>query len=308
MELLTLILIPLLAATLRVATPLLFAALGEVLAERAGVLNLGIEGTLMLGAFVGFAMTAATGSLWLGVLAAMVMGLVCGLLVALLTVTFGLNQHVSGLGVTLLTSGLALFLYRVLFGVTGGAQASIESFKPLQVLPAANAFAPITNHYLLTYLAFLLAPGLWWLLQRTQFGLQVRAVGENPEAADVAGINVFRVRYLALMLGGALMGLAGAFLSLAQLGAFTFGIVAGRGWIAIALVIFGNWQPFKVLLGALLFSALQAVQLRLQAEGITQIPYEMLLAMPYILTIAALAFAGRAASVPAALLKPYRRE
>ena len=308
MELLTLIFIPLLAATLRVATPLLFAALGEVLAERAGVLNLGIEGTLMLGAFVGFAMTAATGSLWLGVLAAMVMGLVCGLLVALLTVTFGLNQHVSGLGVTLLTSGLALFLYRVLFGVTGGAQASIESFKPLQVLPAANAFAPITNHYLLTYLAFLLAPGLWWLLQRTQFGLQVRAVGENPEAADVAGINVFRVRYLALMLGGALMGLAGAFLSLAQLGAFTFGIVAGRGWIAIALVIFGNWQPFKVLLGALLFSALQAVQLRLQAEGITQIPYEMLLAMPYILTIAALAFAGRAASVPAALLKPYRRE
>ena len=305
---LTLFLIPLLAATVRVATPLLFAALGETITERAGVLNLGIEGTMMLGSFVGFAVAASTGSLWLGLLAAVLMGIACGALVGLLTVTFGLNQHVSGLGVTLLTSGLALFLYRVLFGSTSGTQASLVAFKPLALLPAANPISQLTNQHLLTYIAFLLVPCLWWLLRQTQFGLSVRAVGENPEAADTAGINVFRVRYLALMLGGALMGLAGAFLSLAQLGAFTFGIIAGRGWIAIALVIFGNWQPFKVLLGTLLFGALQAVQLRLQAEGITIVPYEVLLAMPYILTIAALAFAGRAASVPAALLKAYRRE
>jgi len=149
---------------------------------------------------------------------------------------------------------------------------------------------------------------LSFLVHRTRFGLNIRAVGENPEAADVAGIPIFSVRYATLIAGGALMGLAGAFLSLAQLGAFTFGIIAGRGWIAIALVIFGNWQPGKVLLGTLLFGALQAVQLRLQAEGVTLVPYEVLLAMPYVLTIAALAFAGRAASAPAAMLKPYRRE
>ena len=176
------------------------------------------------------------------------------------------------------------------------------------LLPENLPLAALVNQYALTYLAFAVVPLAGWLLHRTRFGLSMRAVGENPEAADVAGINVYRVRYAALIAGGALMGVAGAFLSLAQLGSFTFGIIAGRGWIAIALVIFGNWQPGKVLLGTLLFGALQAIQLRLQAEGITLVPYEVLLAMPYVLTIAALAFAGRAASVPAAMLKPYRRE
>ena len=308
MDFVSLVFIPLIAATLRVSTPLLFAALGETLAERAGVLNLGIEGTMMLSAFAGFAVAVATGSLWVGLLAAMLIGVLCGALVALLTVTFGLNQHVSGLGVTLLTSGLALFLYRVLFSSTTGVQASIKAFEPLHPLAGTGALGEIFNQHGLTYLAFALVPALGWLLWRTRFGLNVRAVGENPEAADTAGIDVFRLRYRALMIGGALMGLAGAFLSLAQLGAFTFGIINGRGWIAIALVIFGNWQPGKVLLGTLLFGALQAIQLRLQAEGITVVPYELLLAMPYVLTIAALAFAGRNASVPAALLKAYRRE
>ena len=308
MATLTFVLVPLLAATLRVSTPLLFAALGETLAERAGVLNLGIEGSMMLGAFAGFAVASASGSVWLGVLAAVLTGIACGALVALLTVTFGLNQHVSGLGVTLLTSGLALFLYRVLFSSTTGVQANIKAFEPLNLFAGAGAVGELFNQHWLTYLALLLVPMMAGLLWRTRFGLNVRAVGENPEAADTAGINVFRVRYRALMIGGALMGLAGAFLSLAQLGAFTFGIINGRGWIAIALVIFGNWQPGKMLLGTLLFGALQAIQLRLQAEGITLVPYEMLLAMPYVLTIAALAFAGRNASVPAALLKAYRRE
>lgn len=307
MDFLTLALIPLFAATLRVATPLLFAALGETLTERAGVLNLGIEGAMTIGAFAGFAVASATGSLWLGLIAAIVIGVMCGGLVGVLTVTYGLNQHVSGLGVTLLTTGLALFLYRVLYGSTTGVQASIEPFKPIGLFPSTGV-GDIFNQYLLTYVAFALAPVMGWLLYRTRFGLNVRAVGENPEAADTAGVNVYRVRYVALMLGGGLMGLAGAFLSLAQLGAFTFGIIAGRGWIAIALVIFGNWQPLKVMLGALLFGAVQALQLRLQAEGVTLVPYEVLLALPYLITIAALAFAGRAASVPAALLKPYRRE
>jgi simple sugar transport system permease protein len=308
MEFFTLALVPLIAATLRVATPLLFAALGETISERAGVLNLGIEGMMMLGSFVGFAVAASTGSLWLGVVGALMIGMACGAMVGLLTVTFGLNQHVSGLGVTLLTSGLALFFYRVLYSSTTGVQARIEPFQQIDPLSFLGPAGTIFNQYLLTYIAFALVPVAWWLLYRTQFGLRVRAVGENPEAADTAGINVFRVRYIALMIGGALMGMAGAFLSLAQLGAFTFGIVAGRGWIAIALVIFGNWQPIKVFLGALLFGLLQATQLRLQAEGITLVPYEVLLALPYLITIAALAFAGRATTAPAALLKAYRRE
>jgi simple sugar transport system permease protein len=299
-------LLPLLAATLRVATPLLLAALGETLTERSGVLNLGIEGTMMAGAFAGFAVAAATGSLWLGVLGATLTGMACGALMALLTVTFGLNQHVSGLGVTLLLTGLSLFLYRVLYGSTTGVQARIEPFEQVALFPGPAG--AVLNQYALTYIAFALVPAMWCLLHRTQFGLNVRAVGENPEAADTAGVNVFRVRYIALIIGAALMGVAGAFLSLAQLGAFTFGIIAGRGWIAIALVIFGNWEPARVLMGALLFGALQALQLRLQAEGVTVVPYEVLLALPYLLTIAALAFAGRAASAPTAMLKPYRRE
>jgi len=307
MTVLAFTLIPLIAATLRVATPLLLAALGETLGENAGVLNLGIEGTMMLGAFVGFAAAASSGSLWLGVLGAVLVGAVCGAAVALLTVTFGLNQHVSGLGITLLTSGIALFFYRVLYGSTTGVQARIEPFQQVDPLPG-SVLGSIFQQHALTYIAFGLVPLAWWLLARTQFGLRVRAVGENPEAADTAGVNVFRVRYATLMMGGGLMGAAGAFLSLAQLGAFTFGIIAGRGWIAIALVIFGNWRPLKVLVGMLLFGALQALQLRLQAEGITLVPYEVLLALPYVLTILALAFAGRAASAPAAMLRAYRRE
>lgn len=300
-------LIALAAATLRVATPLLFAALGEMITERAGVLNLGIEGTMFLGAFAGFVVAATTGSLWLGLLAAVLVGIFCGLLMGLLTVTYGLNQHVSGLGVTLLTSGVALFVYRLLYGASS-AQTRIEPFPRLDPLARLGPAGELLNQYALTYVALLLVPVIWWLLYRTSPGLRLRAVGENPEAADMAGVNVFRVRYLGLSIAGALMGLGGAFLSLAQLGAFTFGIIAGRGWIAIALVIFGNWDPLKVLAGALLFGAVQAIQLRLQAEGVTLIPYEALLALPYLVTILALAFAGRNASYPAALLKPYRRE
>jgi simple sugar transport system permease protein len=145
------------------------------------------------------------------------------------------------------------------------------------------------------------------VLYRTSFGLNIRAVGENPEAADAAGINVFRVRFLALAIAGGLMGAGGAFLSLAQLGSFIFGIIAGRGWVCIALIIFANWQPIRVLWGALLFGGVSALQLRLQSTGV-KLPYELFLALPYIATILALALAGRNASAPSALLKPYQRE
>ncbi len=299
-------LIVLTAAALRVATPILLAALGEMLAERAGILNLGIEGIMLFSAFTGFIAAQRSGSLWLGVAAAVATGVVLSALMGLLSVTFGLNQHVSGLGITLLGSGLALYFFRLAYGGASTPPALDRSFEQWDVLPG-TLLGTLLGQYWLTYFALLLVPLLAWLLARTSFGLRLHAVGENPEAVDVAGVNVYRVRYLALMAGGALMGLGGAFLSLAQLGAFTHGIVNGRGWVAIAIVIFGNWRPVRVLLGALLFGFVQALQLRLQAEGVP-VPYELLLALPYLVTILVLALTGRNANYPAALLKPYRRE
>jgi simple sugar transport system permease protein len=293
-------------AALRISTPILFGALGETLVERAGVLNLGIEGTLLLSSFTGFVVAQITGSLWIGLFAAMLTGILLSLLMGLLVVTLGLNQHVCGLGITLLATGIALFAFRLIYGGASTPPALEESFEPLQLF-SGTPLAPIFSQHWLTYVAFLCVPLITWVLYRTSFGLRLRSVGENPEAADTAGINVYRMRYVALILGGILMGLGGAFLSLAQLGAFTHGIINGRGWVAIAIVIFGNWQPVRVMAGALLFSGVQALQLRLQAEGVA-LPYEVLLALPYVLTIAAIALVGRNVSVPAALLKPYRRE
>lgn len=296
----------LLGATLRIATPILLAALGETIIERAGILNLGIEGTMLLSAFSGFVVAQLSGSLWLGLFAAILTGLLLCLLMALLSVTLGLNQHVAGLGITLLASGLALFMFRMFYGGASTPPALSRSFQQWPILKG-TLLEPLFSQYGITYVALLLVPLLGWLLLHTSFGLRLRSVGENPEAADIAGLNVYALRYQALILGGALMGLAGAFLSLAQLGAFTHGVVNGRGWVAIAIVIFGNWQPSKVFYGALLFGFLQALQLRLQAQGIA-LPYEALLALPYIITIIILALTGRNASYPAALLKPYRRE
>jgi general nucleoside transport system permease protein len=296
----------LLAATLRVATPLIFGTMGELFCERAGILNLGIEGTMFIGSFVGFAVAAATGSLWLGLAAAILAGIVAGLLMGLLTVSMGVNQHVSGLGLTLLLTGLSLFCFRLFFG-TNSVQPSITPFPQIKLLGDLPILGPIFNQYLLTYLAILLVPLVWWLLYRTSFGLKIRSAGENPEATDAAGVNVFGVRYAALVIGGGLMAAGGAFLSLAQLGSFIFGIVNGRGWVCIALIIFANWIPLRVLWGALLFGGVSALQLRLQSTG-AKLPYELFLALPYLVTIAALALAGRNASAPAAMLKPYRRE
>jgi simple sugar transport system permease protein len=296
----------LLAATLRVATPLMFGTMGELFAERAGVLNLGIEGTMFLGAFVGFTVASFTGSLWLGVLAALLAGALAGLLMGFFSVRLGVNQHVSGLGITLLLTSLSLFFFRVIFG-ENQLPPKIEPFPQMTFLQGVPFIGEILSQYALTYIAILLVPLVWWVLYRTNFGLKIRAVGENPEAADAAGVNVYRTRYIALAIGGGLMAVGGAFLTLAQLGSFTFGIIAGRGWVCIALIIFANWQPQRVLWGALLFGGIFALQLRLQTTGL-KLPYEAFLALPYIVTIIALAFAGRKATGPAAVLKPYRRE
>jgi len=299
----------LIGATLRVATPILLAAIGETYSERAGVLNLGIEGTMLFGAFIGFFVADQSSSLWLGFVVAILSGVIFGLLMALMTVTLGVNQHVSGLGITMLCTGLALFAFRLNYGGRS-VPPSIESFKqlaPFKNIPWLNT---ITEQYLLTYITFLvIVPLAWWLLYRTSFGLKIRSVGENPEAADAAGVNVYAVRYAALAIGGGLMAAGGAFLALAQVGTFTHAIISGRGWVAIAIVIFGNWNPVRAMWGALIFGGTSALQLRLQTMGLQlPIPYETFLALPYIVTIIALVLAGRNASYPAALLKPYRRE
>ena len=291
------------AATLRSATPLVYGTIGELYAERAGILNLGIEGTMYAGAFYGFAAAYATDSLLLGLLVAIAVGVGAGALMGLLSVTLGANQHVAGIGLTLLLIGLSEFSNRIFFS---GRETlpKIEPFGQLQ--PFGEG---ILAQYALTYFAFVvLVPVAWFVLMRTSFGLDLRAVGENPEAADAAGVNVFRTRYLALMIGGALMGVGGAFFTLAALGSFTLDIIAGRGWVCIALVIFGRWRVARAVLGTLLFAGVYALQLRLRIlPGWGEVPFELLLALPYIVTIVALALSGANAAYPGAYLKPYRR-
>lgn len=299
----------LLAAMMRMATPIIFGTLGEILTERAGVLNLGIEGIMLMGAMTGFLTTLSTGSLWLGVGAAAFVGILLALLMAFLAVYLGLSQHVSGLGITLFSTGLAMFIYRLVVG---------SPITPPTVKPFTQAAVPILSsipvigeafftQYALVYIAVLLIPAAWILLYRTTWGLSIRTVGENPLAADTVGINVNLVRTLCLAAGGALMGIGGAFLTLAHQNMFLIDVVGGRGWISVAMVIFGNWNPARGMVGALIFGFLDALQLRLQGLGF-DIPFHLFLLIPYLMTIIALLSVSRKAAAPAGLLKPYRRE
>ncbi len=299
-----------LAALIRIATPLIFATLGELLCERAGILNLGIEGIMLLSAMTGFTAAYFSGELWLGVAAAAATGALMGLLMGLLTVSLGLSQHVSGLGVTMLCSGFAFYFYRLVFGEPS-QPPSIKPFQPVSLpfLGDIPILGPVLfNQYALSYLAFLAVLSAAWALKHTPWGLGLRTVGENPRAADAAGISVAGTRYQALLLGGALMGIGGAYLSIAQYNAFTFGVISGRGWVSIALVIFGQWQPWRSALGALLFAFIDAFQLRLQASGAIHVPYQVFLMLPFALTILAMSLVSRNARAPAALLQPFRKE
>jgi ABC-type uncharacterized transport system permease subunit len=294
-------LLALVSATLTIATPLMWASIGEVIIERTGVLDLGIEGTMYAGAFAGFLVAFRSGSSWLGLLTAVLAGVVTGVLMGLLTVTWGLNQHVSGLGVTLLLIASCEFTFRVMF--TGERPALDGKFNVW--LPGV----PVLGQHWLTYVGFLvLAPGAWWVLRSTGLGYRLHAVGENFEAADVAGISVAVTRYAALMVGSALMAIGGAFLTLAVLGNFTLDIVSGRGWVCIALVIFARWRVGKVVLGALVFAATDALQLQLAITNtFAAVPRELMLALPYLAVIVALAIAGRKVQYPSTYLKAYRR-
>jgi simple sugar transport system permease protein len=299
----------LMGATMRMATPIIFATLGEILSERAGVLNLGIEGIMLMGAMTGFLVTFNSGSIWLGVLAAAGVGMLLGLLMAFLAVYLGLSQHVSGLGITLFATGLAMFIYRLHFG-SPTVPPIIEPFKQISIplLSKIPVIGPgLLTQYSLTYIAWLLIPILAILLYRTKVGLKIRTVGENPVVADTVGVNVLLTRTLCVVAGGALMGIGGAFLTLAHQNMFLIDVIGGRGWVAIAMVIFGNWDPFKGALGALIFGFLDGLQLRLQGVGVA-VSFHLFLMIPYLLTIVALISVSRKATVPAGLLKPYRRE
>jgi len=283
--------------------------LGEILAERSGVLNLGIEGIMLMGAMTGFLVSFVSGSLWVGVFAAALVGMILGLLMAYLSVHLGLSQHVSGLGITLFATGLAMFIYRLRFG-SPTVPPTVEPFKQITIplLSKIPIIGPgLFTQYSLTYMAWLLVPILSILLYRTKVGLKIRTVGENPLAADTIGVNVNLTRTLCLVIGGALMGIGGAFLTLAHQNMFLIDVIGGRGWVAIAMVIFGNWDPLKGTIGALIFGFLDGLQLRLQGLGY-DISFHIFLMIPYLLTIIALIGVSRRAAIPAGLLKPYRRE
>jgi general nucleoside transport system permease protein len=294
-------LLALIGAMLTIATPLVWAGIGEVIVERGGVLNLGIEGTMYLGAFVGFLAALRSGSVWVGLVAAIASGIVAGALMGLFAVTLGLNQHVSGLGLTLLLIATCEFTFRLLYA---GERPTLDD--KFEVLFRGTE---ILDQHLLTYVGFLvLAPVAWWVLGSTGLGMRLHAVGENFEAADVAGISVARTQYVALMVGGALMAIGGAFLTLAVLGSFTLDIVSGRGWVCIALVIFARWRVWPAVLGALIFAGTSALQLQLAiTPAFGDVPGELMLALPYLAVIAALAIGGRTVRYPGSYLKAYRR-
>jgi general nucleoside transport system permease protein len=294
--------LPFWVAVLRIATPLILGTLGVLLCERAGVLNLGIEGMMVAGAFAGWFAVYSGASLWGGVAVAALTGAVFGLLHAGLTVGLALSQHVSGLGITLLATALAYYGYRVSFPKVS-TPPTITPFADMSWLPVPV----LQGQTPLTLLALLLVPLLAWGLMRTPAGLALRMVGENPQAAEGQGLSVAAVRTTAIVAGSALMGVAGSFLTLAAFNAFFFNMVNGRGWICVALVVFASWRPGKALLGALLFAMFDALQLRLQQAGGAALPYQVYLMLPYALSIAALVLVARRAAYPQALMKPYRK-
>lgn len=295
---------PFLAATVRTATPLALAALGELLVERTGLINIGLEGAILAGAF-GALVGATAGGVGAGYTAAIVGGLVVGALFALFVVALRADQIITGTALTLLSVGATGTLYRALYG-SGGAALTLPTSAPLPIPGLASI--PVVGPALfsqppITYAVYLLAPALAWSLARTHAGLALRAIGERPEAAEAAGIPVNRLRVWAVLMGCALGGLAGGTLVLAQAGTFAENMSAGRGFIAIAIVVLGRWRPLGVALGALVFGAASALQFAFQAMG-WNAPYQLFLVTPYLLTLAALAGASGRARAPAALGKP----
>jgi len=287
------------------ATPFLYAAIGETFAQSSGVVNLGVDGIMLLSAFAAFYVSLISGSLWLGLAAAAAVGLILGLLMSLVSVTLKAEQGVSGIGLYMFGLGMSSLLFKVLVGTV----KTLQGFKPLHIplLGDIPFVGPILfNNNILVYGAFLLVPLSWWILEKTTLGLKIKSVGQNPAAADSLGISVNGIRYLSVCAGAALAGIAGASLSISLLDLFQDNLTAGQGFIAVALVYFGGWSPFGVLAGALLFSVVNSFQLWMQVLGV-KIPANIAVMLPYLLTIAALTVTVNRARQPAALNKPFER-
>jgi simple sugar transport system permease protein len=274
-------------------------------AQRSGVVNLGVEGIMLMGAFMGYYAVLQTGNPWLGLVVALLTGALMGLLMAVISVTMQAEQGISGIGLTLFGLGLSSLLMKMLVGTPTG----VTGFQPLDIrgLSDIPVLGPLFFSYsLTTYLAFALVPVTWYVLTRTTFGLKIRAVGQNPEAADSLGVSVARIRYATVILGGAMAGIAGASLSISILNIFQENMTNGMGFIAVALVYFGGWRPVGILAGALLFSMVNALQLWIQVLGLPISP-DFAVMLPYVLTIVVLALTARQVRQPAALTKPYER-
>lgn len=299
------VLIGIASSGIRLATPYLYAAIGETFGQRSGVLNLGVEGIMLMGAFSGFWAVYTTDSLLIGVLVALLVGLLMGLLTAFINVTLKAEQGISGIGIYLFGLGLSELLFHQSFDsvvtVSGFPRIRIPLLSDIPVIGEI-----FFRHNLLVYVAFALVPLAWFVLNKTTLGLKIRAVGQNPQAADAMGISVARVRYFTVMFGGVMAAMAGASLSIALLNVFQQNMTAGQGFIAVALVYFGSWRPFGVMAGALLFSTVNALQLWVRTKGI-DIPAEYASMAPYLLTILALVFASQRVDQPAALTKPFER-
>jgi simple sugar transport system permease protein len=294
-----------LASGIRLATPYLYAAIGETFGQRSGVLNLGVDGQMLLGAFAAFYVVLTTNNLWLGLLAAILVGALMGLAMAFITVNLQAEQGISGIGFYLFGLGMSDLLFQKMLGTV----ETVSGFRPLNI-PILSDIPIIGEIFfsqnILVYIAFALVPISTFVLNKTTIGLKIRAVGENPEAVDSLGVSVGAVRYYTIIQGGILSGVAGASLSIALLNVFQQNLTSGLGFIAVALVYFGGWRPLGVMVGSLIFSMVNSLQLWVQVLGIP-IPSDIAVMMPYVLTILALVVAVQRVRPPSALTKTFER-
>jgi ABC-type uncharacterized transport system permease subunit len=297
-----------LTSTMSMATPIMLAALGELIVEESGIINVGIEGAMLAGAFFALAATYFSGSIALGLGAGMLAAVAIDAIFAMLVVNLAANQVVTGTALNILALGVTGVFYRKLFGVTGKAFMVTPVAKiPLGPLARIPILGPVLfDQNALVYFTFILIPIFWYLISRTRYGLRLRAAGERPEAADALGLGVYRIRWEALIVAGGLTGLAGAYLTLAYANTFVENISAGRGFVALSVVIVGRWNPWGLAAASVLFGGAMALQFGLQALG-TVVPYQLFLALPYALTLVVLAGVGGQAAAPSALGEPYRR-
>jgi general nucleoside transport system permease protein len=303
--------VSLLTGMLRLAAPIILASIGELVTERSGVLNLGVEGTMLMGAFAGFLATSLSGSIWVGVLWAILSGGILSAMMALVVVVLKADQIIAGLTINILSAGVTMYLFRVFFSGTATQNLpTIETFEEVAIplLSEIPFIGPIFfNQHVLTYMAVALTILVYFFLYHTKYGLILRSIGDNPRAVDMKGVRVERYQFLGVVFGGMLAGLGGSFMTLASAGLYSPGIIAGRGWIALAIVILGNWKPFSILAAALFFGLLDTFQLQVQGIGI-DFPYQILVALPYLLTIVVLIIGRAKSGSPLALGVPYKRE